>query len=127
MTKLNIDQIPDFNSMMETVDTIKKNALNREKKYIEIKSRVADIIKICKTDEHYFENGKPPAMGYVMETYAFTGFKSDEHPKGELIALREQLAEFDAELEHARLLNKVQHDIVEVFRTISANERLSVS
>ncbi len=114
-------ELPDFNDMARIVDRIKE--LSHRKIILEnrIKSKEANIVKEATTNSAYYLNQKPPSMVYIQSTYLFTGFK------GELLPLREELAQIISDLEHAKLTFRVFEDMIEVWRTQSANERRSTS
>lgn len=113
--------LPDFNSMSEIVDIIKDLGYKKIILENKIKSKEAYIVKEALTNPSHYPNGKIPSMSFITATYLFTGFD------GELLALREELAKIVSELEHSKLTFKVYGNMIEVWRTESANERRSVN
>ena len=114
-------ELPDMNQMMDLINSIKNLSLEKMVVEIEIDKDVSSIIKNVTTKPEYYVNGKPASMSYIEKTYAFTGLN------GELIEKREKLAGKESDLEHARLLLKAYQDMIEIWRTQSANERASVN
>jgi len=109
--------LPDFDDLMDRIQTIGK--LSEEKEYIEIEIMVreADIVRTVTTDKNYFINDKPPAMNFVEATYKRTGLN------GELVEYRQRLANVSARLEVARKSYDLLKSRIEVWRSIQANER----
>lgn len=113
--------LPDFNDMTSIIDKIK--ILGYKKIILEnkIKSKEAIIVKDALTKKEHYPNDKIPSMAFITSTYLFTGFN------GELLPLREELAQVISDLEHSKLTFRVYEDMIEVWRTQSANERRSVN
>ncbi len=118
---INTADLPDFNSMAEIVEKIRLLSYKKIVLENKIKSKEATIVKDALTKEEHFPNGKVPSMVFITSTYLFTGFK------GELLPLREELAQTVSDLEHSKLTFRVFEDMIEVWRTQSANERRSVN
>jgi len=114
-------QLPDFEDMIQLADKIRETKLKKLLKEIEIEGAVADIVKTTRTNQSYFENGKPPSMSFVESTYSFTGFNK------ELLPIREEHAELSSDLSHAEMLLRIYHEQVGVWRTVQASERTSLS
>lgn len=112
-----LESIPDFSEFLNLADEISKMSL--EKMFIEknIKAREAEIVKTVTTESQYFQGGKPPSMSYIDSTYRYSGLN------GELLELRGKLSEATAELERLKIRLSVYKDMLEVWRTLSANER----
>lgn len=111
--------LPDFDDMMQKAEDIKSNKYKKMILDIEIKEAVSDIIHEVTTNEQYFVKDKPPAMNFIDNTYGYAGID------GELIEKRKELAQIESELSHLELLMRIYHDMIEVWRTMSANERAS--
>jgi hypothetical protein len=80
---------------------------------------VADIYIITSKDKSYFINGKPPSAVFIKNTWEITGLDN------ELIEKRKQLAELDAELDYTQTKLNAYRTMIDVWRTLSANERSS--
>jgi len=116
----NLDKfLPDFGELLALIETIKVKRVEKMLKELEIKDAVANIYKVTSTDEKYFVGGKAPSAVYVKNTWEHTGFDN------EVSAMRKQLVELTAE--SALLENKfsIARDMVDVWRTLSANERIT--
>lgn len=109
--------LPDFEEMMYLVEEIKTAQLSKVLLDLEIKNNVADVYLITTKDTDYYINGRPPSATFIKSTYEQSGLQ------GELKGKREELAELTSELK--RLENKlsVLRDMIDVWRTLSANER----
>lgn len=114
-------ELPDFDDMFGIVQTIK--ALGMEKAVLDssIKEEEAKVIKHVTITEAFFQNGKPPSMSFVEKTYAYTGLNN------ELVDKRRRLAEITYEIESYRNLLDFYKIKIEVWRTLSANERAATT
>lgn len=110
-------ELPDFEDLLKLQDFLKD--LNIEKLTLEsvIKTREAEIVKICMTDEKYFVGGKPPSVSFVESTYKYTGLND------ELLPNRVKLGTVNAEIESIKGKIYVYNTFFEIWRTLSANER----
>ena len=77
------------------------------------------VLKISTTPE-YFINSKPPSMAFIKATYGFSGLD------GKMYEYRVELGTVEAELEYLKNKLVVYRDMIDVWRTISANRRASV-
>lgn len=110
-------KIPDFDDMLKLADEIaellfKKLILDKE-----IKTAEAEVVRKATTEEQYFIGGKPPTYSFIDSTYKYTGLNK------ELIPLREEQAKVISELERAKTKYDIFGEMLDVFRTVSANER----
>jgi hypothetical protein len=108
---------PDF----EKMDTISDEIHGLQKKKllleVEIGEVEADTVMELRTNEEHFVKGKPLAMNYIKETYLFSGLK------GELVEKRRELARVTADLEKSKRSYYLFKQIVDAWRTQSANAR----
>ena len=113
-------KIPEFEEFLKIVEKIRD--LSYQKLLLErsIKSKEAEIFREAITNTLYFINGKPPAISFVDSAFKPDGFN------GELVEPRKELAKVTSELDHAKLELEVYNSMLEVFRTISANERRTI-
>lgn len=111
--------IPDFGEFMAV--TSKIAGLMHQKLSLEtkIKEGEAKVFKEASTNEAYFQNGKPPAVSFIDNTFKYTGFDN------ELVPLRQNLADVTAELEGTKLQLEVYKQMVEIWRTLCSNQRSS--
>ena len=117
---INEATVPDFDDMMNVAESIKKMAIEKSKLELKIEDTVAKAVHTVTTDSDFFVNGKPPSMAFIKTTYEFGGIH------GELYYLRLQLGEVSAELDFLKNKLEVYRQMIEVWRTISANKRASV-
>jgi hypothetical protein len=114
-------KLPDVDDMLKLTEEIKELALQQGKLTIRIKAAEAQTVLKLRGDEKYFVGGKPLAMNAIDSMYKYTGID------GELVKLREKLSEIIAERKHKELIFEVYRDIIAIWRTKSANERLSTA
>lgn len=112
-----IDVIPDFDDLVKIVDEIQK--LSFEKLRLENLIKAAESETFKQAMSKPLENGKFPSSSFVSNAYLHTGLD------GELIQQREELAGIASKLERKKLLLSLYRDMMEMFRTVSANERTS--
>lgn len=113
-------ELPDFEKLQVLIDRIQKLSLEKSLTEIKIKSMEAEITKTATSTETFFVNGKPPSMEYIKSVYLYTGFDN------ELVEQRKLLAEIYAELEYARLSLELLKDMIDVWRSEQANQRIAV-
>lgn len=111
---------PDFDDMVKVSTAIREKAL--EKKYLElaIEKAESDIILKVTNDPTFFHNGKAPSVSFIKSAYMFQGLN------GELIEVRQRLADVSAELDHLKREFELMKGMLDVWRTESANKRASV-
>ncbi len=112
-----LEAIPDFDDFMKLADEIGELSFKRMQLDNIIKGKEAMIVTQASTDIGYFMNGKAPSMSYIESTYKYTGFD------GKLMDDRIALADITAMLEKKKIQLSIYRDMLEVFRTVSANER----
>jgi hypothetical protein len=113
-------KIPDFEDMLALAQKIKEASLERTRLELLIEDGVAKTVKILTTNPEYHNNGKPPSMAFINATYVFSGIN------GELYEYRVKLGTTIAELEFLKNKLVVYRDMIDVWRTFSANQRASV-
>jgi len=109
--------IPDFDAFLKLTDEIGELSYKKLVADKDIKRAEANVVIECTTNTKYALGGKPPSMTFIDSTYKFTGID------GEILPLRETYAEVSATLEKRKLELSVYKDMLEVWRTLSANER----
>ena len=109
---MNDIQLPDFDKMLEQIQKIKTLSVEVSKLDLQIKY----------LESITFRQGKEQglATNFVESAYKHTGFND------EILPLREQIVDKKAELEAARYTLELDKSLIEVWRTISANERLGL-
>jgi len=112
-----LSKIPEFSDFIALADTIRDLSYKRlllEKKIKDVESQ---IFREAVSNETYQINGKAPAVSFIESAYKQSGFD------GELVEPREELAKVTSDLEHAKLTLDIYKMMLEVWRTLSANER----
>ena len=112
-----LSKIPEFSEFIALADNIRELSHKRLLLEKKIKDVEAHIFREAVSNDFYHINGKAPAVSYIESAYKQAGFE------GELLKPREELAKVTADLEHAKLTLDVYKMMLEVWRTLSANER----
>lgn len=107
-----IESIPDFDDFMKIADEIGQLSLEKMRLETTIKSEEAETFK-----KVMFGEGKPPSVSFVTNAYLHTGID------GKLLEYRYTLASVISLLEKRKLQLAIYRDMLEIFRTVSANER----
>ncbi len=116
MGNIHLDS-PDFEKMEEVSNQIHELQERKLILEVEIDETIAETVVELRTNEKYFVNNKPLAMNYIKETYLFSGLN------GELVEKRRELARVTADLEKAKRSYYLFKQIVDAWRTQSANAR----
>lgn len=118
---MNIDNLPDFDELialtgeiggLKTTLMVDKASLSRLE--AEITERVTKL-------PQYHVGGKAPSMAYIKSHYHILG--CDDETCGELDKLKSIIAENEGKLREKDLLFQVYRDMIDVWRTESANKR----
>jgi len=113
-------QLPDFDDMQNMIEQIHDISLQKMMVDIEIHSKEAEIVRKSVSEEASFVNGKPPSVAYLEATVKYTGLN------GELVEMRKALSTLSADLERNRLMFDLMTKKIEVWRSQTANERVSL-
>jgi hypothetical protein len=114
-------QLPDFDELSKLIDEIGNLSIEKSKLDIKIKFAESEIVRIATTDPKYFQNGKAPSFAYIDSTWKYSGFNN------ELIPLRNELAEYVSRLEKCKLKFDFYKMLIDVWRSESANSRISIT
>jgi hypothetical protein len=109
-----IEDIPDFDDLMKVADDIGELSLRKMQLENQLKAAEANVFK---TAMNIPVNGKLPSASFVTNSYLHTGIN------GELIITRDELAFVQSQLDKKKIQLSIYRDMLEVFRTVSANER----
>jgi hypothetical protein len=107
--------IPDFEDFMKLADEI--GELSFHKMQLENKLKGREALVFQEAMKKPLENGKLPSASYVTNAYLHTGFD------GELMEDREKLADVTAMLDKKKIQLNIYKDMLDVWRTLSANSR----
>lgn len=111
--------LPDFDELDKLTSEIAELMYLKLLAERDIKIGEADVFKRCQSDSSLYQNGKPAPVSYIDNAFKFTGIS------GELIPLRASLADLTSRLEKAKLKMEVYKNMMDIWRTLSANERSS--
>jgi hypothetical protein len=114
-------ELPDFDDMFDLVNSMKALAVRKAQLETELAEDEAKIVRLVMNGQEYFVGGKAPSMSYVNVTWKITGLHD------ELLSKRKELAECDAVLESCKRLLDYYKTKIEVWRTVSANERMAIA
>lgn len=114
-----LKDLPDFHDMLTLSQKIKDLSVDKIKKELEISHLESEIFRFVMDSDAHKVNGKSPAVSYVKEAYKVGGIN------GELLEPRVELADITAELAMLRQRFHIFEQMLDVWRTLSANERSS--
>lgn len=113
--------LPDFEDLYKIVEEIKNLSIQKSLVEIEINKLEANAVRVATEDPKYFQQGKQLSATYVKSVYEYAGLE------GEIIPYRETLSKLAAELEEKRLMFGLQKDLIDIWRSEQANQRISLS
>jgi hypothetical protein len=118
---MNVENLPDFDELVLLTGEIGglKTSLMVDKTSLE--RLEADITKRVTGDPIYYIRGKSPSMSYIKAHYHALG--CDEETEREIAELKSSIAESEGQLREKELLFQVYRDMIDVWRTESANKR----
>lgn len=114
-------ELPDFEDLQKLIDEIRELALKKSLLEIQINCQEAAAVRKATEDPTFFQQGKPLSATYVKAVYEYGGID------GEIIPKREALAVLMAELEAKRAMFGLQKDIIDIWRSEQANQRINLS
>lgn len=112
--------LPDFDTIFELLSEIRKLNAQKMLMEVEIRKRVKEVYQEVLTNKKYYVNNKPPSASFIAATWEQTGLDN------ELIQLREDLVMLTVDAKYAENKLSVFKDMIDVWRTLSANERSAV-
>jgi|SRR3990172_12777974 len=112
-----LESIPDFEDFMKLASEIAELSLKKMQLENIIRAKESKAVTQVNIDQGYWMNGKPPSMSYIESTYKYTGVD------GKLVEDRSKLAETTAMLEKKKIQLSIYRDMINLFQTVSANER----
>lgn len=113
-----MEAMPSFEDFMALAEQIKVLSVSKMKLENQIKEVESSNFKEVMTNEKYFVSNKPVAISFFENAYKFAGID------GNLVNLRNQLADSQAALEmkrHEFEIYKAMHDL---FKTLVYQERV---
>ncbi len=118
---MNIEDLPDFDELANLTTEIGglKTQIMLDK--VALERLEAEITEKVTSLPQYHIGGKPPSMAYIKSHYHVLG--CDEETAQELAEIKGILAENEGKLKEKELLFQVYRDMIDVWRTESANKR----
>jgi hypothetical protein len=108
--------LPDFNDLIGYANQISDLLKRKLMLETEISFKEAEVTQWATTTLQV--NGKPPSMEYIKNSYLIVGMEGID-----LKAPKLELAEIIPELERAKMMLQIYRDMLDIYRTESANER----
>jgi hypothetical protein len=105
--------LPDFEEMMHAVDKIADLAVQTSMQKIKVKMMETETVR------RGVEEGMP--VNRIEGAYKFAGFDN------EIVTEREALAQLEAALEQEKTKLQISQSMIDVWRTVEANKRLTLS
>lgn len=113
-----LEALPDFQDFMDLAERIKELYVTRMKLENEIKSSESKVFREVMSNPEYFVNGKPVPVSYFENSYKHRGLT------GEVLDVRNELAEVVAELERARNQFEIYNRMLEMHKTLAYQEKV---
>lgn len=120
MPSVNLPDFDDLITLSKEIGNLKKQ-IALDENALEILE--AEITEETSTNEAYFVNGKPPSMSYTQANYLKIGY--DERTRNELKRLKDNIAKNTGKLKEKEMLFGIYRNMIDIWRTESANERHS--
>jgi hypothetical protein len=111
--------LPDFEEIMTLLEDIKTLQFEKTLLELDIKVKVARVYLDATSESKYFIGGKPPSATFIKSTWEEIGFNN------EILADRKRLVELGANLKYNENKLSTYRDMIDVWRTLSANERVT--
>jgi len=111
--------LPDFDDMSKIVEELRNLDMRRASLEFQIKKGEMIAFTVATEDSQYFVGNKPPSATYINSKWKYGGINN------ELLPLRKELGELEVEIDNTKLKLEILRMKIEVWRTVSANERLS--
>lgn len=112
--------IPDFDDFIKLSQDIGNLSYKKLSLESEIKYKESQVFKVATTTDAFLIDGKKPSTTAIDNTYKHSGID------GEILPLRAELAEVVSQLEQKRIQLDIYKSMIEVWRTLSSNERASL-
>lgn len=110
-----LKSIPDYEDFLQLASEIGELSFSKMQLETQIKVMEAETFKAAMKQP--LENGKLPSASFVTNAYIHTGLN------GEIVEYRLKYADISSRLEKKKIMLSIYRDMLEVFRTVSANER----
>ena len=111
---------PDFEEMMGVAEEILSCSKTKLLLELDIELREAESIKLIMKSPEYHIKGKTPSMDYIKRCLLVPGLNN------ELKDLRKNLIDITVRLDRAKLKYDIMKDMLNLYRTESANSRVAM-
>lgn len=118
---MNENKLPDFDDMDKMARVVADSKAKLEDAKNGLESYVADCIREAMTDQAYWIDGKRPTMGYAEKVIALHG--NTDEDRIELYELRQEIIKQTQRYQEAKALLDNMRDRIDVWQTVSANQR----
>jgi hypothetical protein len=118
---ITFEKLPDFDdlvSLAQEIGKLKTELMKHKSRLEELKARITFTVT---SEAAYFVSGKVPSMAHIEALYHVVGY--DEECRLKLFALKESIANEEGLLREKELTFQVYRDMIDVWRTESANKR----
>lgn len=114
-------ELPDFDDMIKLASKMgnEKTQIMLSEATLEV--TLAEITNVVTSDPTYFVGGKSPSNAHISDTYHVLGLNAEQREY--LMKLRVEIANATGNLKEDEALFKVYQEMINVWRTQSANER----
>jgi hypothetical protein len=114
-------ELPDFDDMIKLASKIGNEKTQILLSEASLQMMLAMITQRVTTNPDYYLGGKIPSNAHIASTYHILG--ENDAQREELINLRVKIAKLTGELKEDEALFKIYQEMINVWRTQSANER----
>ncbi len=112
-----LEALPNFDDYMRLAQEIKQISYDRMLTENAIKEKESGTFKTVMTDPKYFVNGKAVPVSYFDNAYKFSGLN------GELLEMRNHLADLVSDLEMKRSMFEVYGRMHDLYKALSYAEK----
>jgi len=114
-------ELPDFDDMIKLASKMgnEKTQIMLSEATLEV--TLAEITNVVTSNPTYFVGGKAPSNAHISDTYHVLGLSVEQREY--LMKLRVEIANATGNLKEDEALFKVYQEMINVWRTQSANER----
>lgn len=114
-------ELPDFDDMMELAKKIGNEKTQIMLAESKLELMLAQLTDTVTKSKQYWVGDKPPSNAHISDTYHQLGINDETRMM--LWELRSEIANLTGELKEDEALFKVYQEMINVWRTQSANER----
>lgn len=111
-----LESIPDFDDFMNLSEEIRELSFRKMQLENQIEQEEAETFRVAMKTP--LPDGKLPSVSFVTNAYMKTGIN------GELHITKDELAAVSSQLDKKKIQLSIYRDMLELFRTVSANERI---